>query len=193
MQFNNMYNLPNLPYQIMTYLATDTTEDAENIWKLLAYNDYGALSKPNLTFAQKMNLIWQDGKQDDCGVFFSPLIEDAIAESKCILKVYSYVANPINVYLSAMTYAFDFLYGGKMAMVEYNNIPVSRGDLFVKCLLSVLNGKNIGGIGLFAMDDNLSAYCGVKYVMGNQKTFTGVQVFLATQVGGGTEVENCEN
>lgn len=193
MKLNDMYNLPNLPYEIIKYLALSETEEAQNIWKMLAYNDYEALLKPNLTFSQKMDLVWRSGRQEDYGVFLTNLVEDAIPESKCVLKVYSYISNPVNIYLSAMTYAFDFLYGGKMSMVLYNNIPVNRGDLFVKCLLSVLNGVNIGGIGVFALDDDLSAYCGTKTVLANQKTFTGVQVFLATQVGGSSGANGCEN
>ena len=45
--YNSLSALPTIPYNILTYLATST--DAENLWKLLKYNGYDALSKPNLT------------------------------------------------------------------------------------------------------------------------------------------------
>ena len=48
-----MNMLPYIPYKILTYLALED----EILWKLLAYNDYDALSKPNLTFQEKMALI----------------------------------------------------------------------------------------------------------------------------------------
>lgn len=178
--YNSLSQLPNALYNITTYLALNN----ENIWKLLKYNSYDALSKPNLTMSEKMSFLWREGPQEDYGVFFTNLIEDAICESKCILKLYQYYihANP-NQFLSTAVYAFDFLYGGTMSLVEKDGIPVNRGDLFINEMLTTLNGAEIGGVGKMMFDDSLSRYIAARSVIGNSKTFTGVSLFMGTLMG----------
>lgn len=178
--FNSLSALPESLYHILEYLVVNN----ENIWKMLKYNSYDALSMPNLTNEEKMEFLWKTGKQDDYSVFFTNLIEDEICESKCILKIYTYYihANP-NAYLSTPTYAFDFLYGGKMSLVDKDGIPVSRGDLFIKEILSTLNGAEIGGVGKLQFNDDLSRYDAARTVIGNSKTFTGVVIYMSTLMG----------
>ena len=166
-----MSALPKALYNILEYLVT--AEAAEDIWKMLKYNDYYALSNPNLTMTEKLDLLWREGKQEDYGVFFTNLIEDAMCVSKCVLKMY----------LATPTFAFDILYGGQMSLVEKDGIPVNRGDLFINCLLSSLNGANIGGVGTLIFDDEQSRYDAARSVVGNSKTFTGVQIYLSTLMG----------
>lgn len=187
--YNSLSRLPTVPYNILTYLA----QNDEIIWKLLKYNDYEALSKPDLTFEEKLELIWRDGPQEEYGVFLTNLIEDAIAESKCILKCYQYYIHASALYNSTVVYAFDFLYGGKMALVNYNGIPVSRGDLFINRLLTVLNGVEVGGIGKLIFFDDMSRYDLARSIIGNSKTFTGVQIFLSTLIGDAGVQEPCGN
>lgn len=186
--YNSMSALPYIPYNILTYLANND----EILWKLLAYNSYDALSKPNLTFAQKMDLIWKTGPQEDFGVFLTPLVEDALPESKCILKLYDYYIHAVGLYQSTAVYAFDFLYGGKMSLVEYNGVPVSRGDLFVNRILEVLNGAYVGGVGKLMFYDEMSRYDLAKTTIGNSKTFTGMLLYMSVMVGdSGKATEDC--
>lgn len=180
--YNSMSALPKALYNILEYLVT--AEAAEDIWKMLKYNDYYALSNPNLIMTEKLDLLWREGKQENYGVFFTNLIEDAMCVSKCVLKMYHYYtyARPSS-YLATPTFAFDFLYGGQMSLVEKDGIPVNRGDLFINCLLSSLNGANIGGVGTLIFDDEQSRYDAARSVIGNSKTFTGVQIYLSTLMG----------
>ena len=179
--FNSLSALPSIPYNIMTYLAT--SPQAEDLWKMLAYNSYDALSKPSLTMSQKLDLLWRTGPQEDCGVFFTNLVEDAIPTSKCILKIYNYYDQPNELYAANVVYAFDFLYGGQMSLVERDGIPVSRGDLFISIMLDVLNGANVGGVGDMVWLTDASRYCAAKSTIGNSKTFTGVQLYIACKIG----------
>ena len=190
--YNSMSALPKALYNILQYLAT--SDSAEDIWKMLKYNDYYALSKPNLTVGEKLDLLWKTGAQEKYGVFFTNLIEDAICTSKCVLKIYHYYtyARP-SQYLSTPTFAFDFLYGGQMSLVDYEGTPVSRGDLFINRILTVLNGADVGGVGRLAFFDDMSRYVAGKAVVGNSKTFTGVQLFMAVNVGDSGVVSSCEN
>ena len=180
--FNRLTALPKVPYNILSYLALSPS--AENIWKMLKYNSYDALSQPNLSFDEKMDLVWREGTQEKFGVFFTNLVEDAITESKCIFKCYQYYihANP-NSYNSTVVYAFDFLYGGNMSLVGYEGVPVNRGDLFIHEVLKTLNGVDVGGVGKLIFDDNQSRYDAGRSVIGDSKKFTGVTLYLSTMIG----------
>ena len=189
--YNSMSSLPYLPYRIMVYLAKSTDPMADVFWKLLAYRDYKALTHDALTFEQKMKMVWAQGKQDTYSVFLTNLIEDAMAESKQIVKIYQYYIHPSELYYGTVVYAFDCLYGGTMALVEYNGIPVSRGDLFVNRILAVLNGADVGGVGKLTFFDDMSRYDLARSTIGNSKTFTGVQLYMSVNVGDTGEVVGC--
>lgn len=182
-----MSMLPNIPYNILTYLA----KEEQILWKLLAYNSYDALSKPDLTFSEKMDLIWKEGSQEPYSVFMTNIIDDAIPESKTILKIYNYYIHAKDLYLAPTVYAFDILYGPKMSLVDYNGIPVSRADLFVNRILTLLNGVEVGGVGKLVFFDDMSRYDLGRTVIGNSKTFTGYQLFLSVNVGDTGRDEGC--
>ena len=176
--YNSFSALPVIPYNIMKFLTQD-----EIIWKLLAYNDYEALSHDSLTFDEKMDMLWKVGPQEQYSVFLSNLIEDVIAESKTILKCYHYYSHADNLYTSSTVFAFDVLYGGQMALVDYNGIPVSRGDLMLNRIMDNLNGAYVGGVGQFMFYDDMSRYDLARSVIGNSKSFTGKQIFLSVIIG----------
>lgn len=187
--FNSMSALPLIPYNILLYLAKN--KEAEDIWKMLAYSSYDALSKPNLSLEEKTNLIWKNGSQEHFSIFLTPLVEDEITESKSIMKIYNYYIQPNNLFSSVVTYAFDFLYGGNMSMIEYEGTPVSRGDLFIHKILSVLNGADVGGVGRLSFSDDLSRYDVAKSTIGNSRSFTGVQLYMSVNVGDAPGVNEC--
>ena len=189
--YNSLSHLPTIQYNIMVYLAKSTDPTAEVFWKMLAYKDYKALSHEPLTFQQKMKLAWAQGKQDTYSVFLTNLIEDAMAESKQIVKIYQYYIHASELYTSTVVYAFDCLYGGQMSLVEYNGIPVNRGDLFIHCILTLLNGAEVGGVGKLMFLDDMSRYSAAKSTIGNNKTFTGVQLYMAVNVGDSGKVVDC--
>lgn len=190
--YNSLSRLPSIGYNIMVYLAKSTDPIADVFWKMLAYKDYKALSHDALTFQQKMKLVWAQGKQDNYSVFLTNLIEDAMAESKQIVKVYDYYIHASDLYTSTVVYAFDCLYGGQMSLVEYNGIPVSRGDLFIHCMLYLLNGAEVGGVGKLMFLDDMSRYSAARSTIGNDKTFTGVQLYMAVNVGDSGQENGCE-
>ena len=189
--YNSLSRLPTIPYNIMVYLAKSTDPIAEIFWKMLAYKDYKALSHEPLTFQQKMKLVWAQGKQDTYSIFLTNLIEDAMAESKQIVKIYQYYIHASELYTSIVVYAFDCLYGGQMSLVEYNGIPVNRGDLFIHCILALLNGVEVGGVGKLTFLDDMSRYSAARSTIGNNKTFTGVQLYMAVNVGDSGKVVDC--
>ncbi len=187
--YNSLSKLPNIPYNIIKYLAMND----EIIWKLMKYNSYDALHKPDLTLSEKLDMVWKDGKQEKFNVFFTNLVEDSIPESKCITKIYQYYIHASELFTSNVVYSFDFLYGGQMSLVEYNGIPVSRGDLFINRILEILNGADVGGVGSLVFLDDISRYSAAKSVVGNSKTFTGVCLYMVVKVGDAGKEYACGN
>ena len=103
--YNSMSALPFIPYRIMKHLALNE----EILWKLLKYNTYDALSRPDLTFQEKMALIWaKDDKQEKYNVFFTNLVEDAITDSKTIMKLYKFFADTDSIYLAMLCIRWTF-------------------------------------------------------------------------------------
>ena len=129
--YNSLSRLPTIPYNIMVYLAKSTDPIAEVFWKMLAYKDYKALSHEPLTFQQKMKLVWAQGKQDTYSVFLTNLIEDAMAESKQIVKIYQYYIHASELYTSTVVYAFYCLYRRQMRLADFNGTTLYRGELFI--------------------------------------------------------------
>lgn len=188
---NSFSRLPSVAYNILMYLTTQPS--AEDLWKMLKYNDYDCLSYPNLTLEEKLELIWKNGNQEQFSVFLTPLVEDAITESKSILKVYNYYIHNNEKFYSSVIYAFDFLYGGNMSLIDYKGIPASRGDVFIHCLLSTLNGAEVDGVGKMSFEDEISRYNLARATLGNERTFTGVQVYMAVRIGDTGLISNCDD
>lgn len=185
--FNSLSRLPEAPYSILKFLALNN----ENIWKMIKYNSYDALSYPNLTLEEKLSYIWKSGKQEDFSVFLTNIVGDAICEEKCILKCYDYYISATDAYIATPIFSFDFLYGVTMALVEKDGIPVNRGDLFIHEILNTLNGVEIGGIGKLMFNKNQSRYDFARSVIADSKKFTGVQIYLSTNMGDAGGVKSC--
>lgn len=179
MLYNKYEFMPYIPYKIVEYLATNN----ENLWKILKYNDYDCLSKPNLTFEEKIALIWNtEGNQENYSIFFSQLVENMIPDSKSILKIYKVLTTPRNTIQAVGSYEFDILYGGKIALVEYNGIPCNRGDVVEAEILRTLNGADVGGVGMLQFNTKLSTASRSSLNLGNSKTFTGTSLVLSVEL-----------
>ena len=185
--YNSLSQLPQAPYKILEFLAKNN----ENIWKMIKYNSYDALSHDNLTMTEKLSYIWKTGVQEDYSVFLTNIIGDAICEEKCVLKCYDYYINADSLYIATPVFAFDFLYGVTMALVEKDGIPVNRGDLFINEILNTLNGVEIGGIGKLMFNKNQTRYDFARSVIADSKNFTGVQIYMSTNMGDSGSVISC--
>lgn len=60
MAFNSYDEMPQLPYKIIEVLLTDKSQASEDFWKVLHYLDLYSLDKDNLTYEEKLSLIWKD-------------------------------------------------------------------------------------------------------------------------------------
>lgn len=188
--FNKFDSMPKIPYKIIEHLMSSTNESSENIWKLLYYNTSDALSQPNLTFDQKKSIIWKGKEpQNNFNIYLTYLVENMQLETKSILKVYKVDGNPINRNISTVCYEIDILIGGKIAIVDWDNVPCNRAELIETMLLQTLNGVDVNGAGFFQYNNELSGLCGSRFNIGNNSTFTGISLVFAVQVANNYDTE----
>ena len=69
---NNFGNVPMIPNQIVDALLDETSQEAEDFWKLLYYSTQDALYKPNLTKKEKIKMVWAgDSIENNYHVFYN--------------------------------------------------------------------------------------------------------------------------
>ena len=176
--FNKFTSLPFIPYRIIVELTKN-----DNFFKLLKYNTYNALSMPNLSEDEKLELICRDfDDMHNYNIFLTNIEPNELVSSKTILKLYRYDTLPENQVLSTICYKFDILYGTKNALVEYQGVPCPRVDLMEMELMKTLNGADVAGVGFLQFNHDLSRLCRSTLNIGNNYTFTGTSIVMATQM-----------
>lgn len=176
--FNKFTSLPFIPYKIVVALM-----DNDNFFKLLKYNTYNALSKPNLTEDEKAEMICTDvDDMQNYNIFLTNVEPNELVSSKTILKIYRYDTYPENGTLATVSYRFDILYGTKNAIVNYKGVPCSRADVMEMELMKTLNGADVAGVGMLQFNHELSRLSRSTLNIGNNYTFTGTSIIMATQL-----------
>lgn len=175
---NKFLSMPFIPFKIVMALL-----DNDNFCKLIYYNTIDALDRPNLTVAQKRAMIW-DGQDDmeHYNIFLTNVQPNEETENRTVMKVYRYVTDPINRNIATVAYAFDILFGSKIPLVRYNGITCNRGDVIEMEIMRTLNGEDVAGVGYLQYDNDLTALCRSRVGVGNNYTFTGLSIIMATQI-----------
>lgn len=186
--YNDFISMPYIPYRIIEYLAYNN----ENLWKILKYNTYDCLSEEDLTFEEKMGLIWShESNQEDYRIFFTALVENMIPTSETMLKIYKDITIPQSRVNAIAGYEFDILYGGKISLIEYNGVPCNRGDVCEAEILSTLNGVEIGGVGRLEFNIEKISASRSALNIGDNKNFTGTSLLLAIDISDIGDDESC--
>jgi hypothetical protein len=195
MAFNNFSEMPDLPYKIIEVLLTDTSQDAEDFWKLLKYTEVNALKQKNLTLKEKKAMIWQgESIEQNFNVFLKPLIGSAMdsAEAQTQLRLYRYNTVPTTQFEAIVCFEADFVTNEKTSLVRRNKILCERTDVMEALFLSVMNGRDIEiGSGVFQFNRELSRSCNSQLNIGNSKSFYGRSLILALQFVGADSGGGC--
>lgn len=168
---------PTFSYRIIEHLMTD--KKAETLWKLLKYNDADISKKPNLTQQEKAALIYKGiGTEDDFSVFMDYMSTDAVATVKTFLRIY-----PGDVYPITRTTGIQ---GINLEVFTHHTINhmsdyQTRVEKIVQILLDVLNGADIGGLGVLYFDAKASYMCRITTAGSNP--FKGKVITMAVNVG----------
>ena len=185
MAFNNYKEMPQLPYKIIATLLTEESKSAEDFWKLLKYADVEALSKPNLTYDEKVALIWRgDSIEQNYNVFLKPLIGSSMddAEAQTQLRVFRFTTQPVTRFEAVMTIEADFITNEKTCLVYQDGLLCERTDLMESLFLDVMNGRDIEiGSGVVMFDRELSRSCNSQLNIGISKSFYGRSLVMALE------------
>ena len=185
MAFNDYKEMPQIPYKVIATLLTEESESAENFWKLLKYADVDALSKPNLSYDEKLDLVWKgDSIEQNYNVFLKPLVGSSMddAEAQTQLRVFRYTTQPVTRFEAVMTIEADFITNEKTCLVYQDGLLCERTDLMESLFLDVMNGRDIEiGSGVVMFDRELSRSCNSQLNIGNSKSFYGRSLVMALE------------
>ena len=170
-------SMPNVSYKIIEYLITNPK--AEIIWKLLKYNDADAYTRPNLTQKEKASLIYKgEAIQADYRVFFDFMMDDAETEMNTILRIYPAEVYPINRVTGLCTINLEVFTHSK---INHLSNYTTRVDVIIQTLIDVLNGADIGGVGVLFFDNQASRYDKIQTI--GQKPYKGKLLKMSVNMG----------
>lgn len=151
--YNDYKDFPNLAYNAIKLLIAEN----QTIWKLLAYNDYMAFQKPDLTHAEKAALIY-NGNEDETKfrVFQDIGQPDVWTHEACVLRISPYSIYPDNHIVGTIGVMFEIYCHYK---INHLGNYTTRIDTVAQQLIEVFNGAEIGGIGRLFFDRRASADC----------------------------------
>lgn len=193
--FNSFKEVPEFPYRIIEALLTSKEDMVEKFWKLLKYADVEALDKPNLTYDEKLELVWTgDSIEQNYAVFLKPMVGSAIdtASAQTQLRLYRYTISPTTQFESIICFEADFVTNEKTCLVYNDGILCERTDLMETMFLDIMNGRDINiGSGVITFSRELSRSCNSQLTMGNSKTFYGRSLVFALDFIGAETGGNC--
>jgi len=179
--------------------------DDERIWKLLKYNTRDALTKPNLTKKEKAKLIYRGEKDvsqsDEKRVFMQSYLEDSFVIQCSLIKIYidsvvpqTHLISTVNVCIDIMSHSkTQVVYNDASDEIEYPDEyrPIegeimykNRNTLLLKCLLSVLNGRDIAGVGMLQFNQQLSPFSQSRSGIFDNRQFNGSKNIFCFQTSG---------
>ena len=185
MAFNDYSEMPQIPYQIIATLLTEKSQLAEDFWKLLKYADADALDKDNLTYEEKIAIVWRgESIEQKFNVFLKPLVGSSLdtAEAQTQLRIFRYTTMPTSRFEAIMTIEADFITNEKTCLVYQDGILCERTDLMEALFLDIMNGRDIEiGSGVVMFDRELSRSCNSQLNIGNSKSFYGRSLVMALE------------
>ena len=183
--YNSFQEMPQMPYKIVAALLTETSKSAEDFWKLLKYADVDALDKDNLTYDEKVALIWTGNSiEQNYNVFLKPLVGSSLdtAEAQTQLRIFRFTTMPTNQYEAIITIEADFITNEKTALVYQDGYLCERTDIMESLFLDIMNGRDIEiGSGFLVFNRELSRSCNSQLNIGNSKTFYGRSLVMALE------------
>lgn len=201
--FNRFVNLDSIEERIINYLMNSKDVDAERLWKLLRYNDINALSHDNLTREEKSKLIYrgEESQSDDKRVFMQSYLEDKFVVQCSLMKIYVDSVVPTNHLLSIVNVGIDLMSHNKTQIVisdsfdelenpntyrpiEENVIYKNRNTLMLKCLLSVLNGATVEGVGQLQFNQQLSVFSQSRSGIFDNRQYNGSKNIISVNMSG---------
>lgn len=173
--YNTYDSLPNISYNIITYLFSN-----DNLFKLLKYSSSDALNQPNLTNSEKANLIYNG--QTDASTFRlyqDPFTDDAFDTMCSMIRVFPYYINPVNRVSGIVDVVFEVITHVK---VNYLSNYQTRIPYMTQQIISSLNGKEVGALGVMSFDRSISSGNTSKLNIYNNRNYIGQTTIMNVRV-----------
>jgi hypothetical protein len=176
--YNQFTGISNLPYNIIGKVLTTN----ENIWKLLKYPGNDALSKTNLTLAEKRVMMYKGEEITTTSpyrVFTVRFVDDAFELEQTQLRVYIGRISPSNSVRGKVDFGIDVMCHNKIAIL---NTYQNRCDVLFEEIMKTLNGKEIGGLGnlYFNVDASSTNVANLSYF---NEWYQGYRIVMSTNYG----------
>jgi len=211
--FNRFQNLDGIEAKIIMHLVNSNSKHAQNFWKILKYNDLYALSQPNLTQAERLELVCNDnGESVKKRLFLAPFVDDAWQEQCSSVYIYVDRIHYDNHMAATVGVAVETVVHSKISAVvgdgdqvlnpqanpndsdKEGNIVVAfknRATVLLKCLLAELNGLYLDGIGYLQANQELDSKSATELSLWNSRSFFGHRTELYMKMSGVSGNSNC--
>lgn len=211
--YNRFVNLDSVEFRIIDFLAKSENKYAENLFKILKYNSEDCLHKDNLSYEEKMSLLYKNnGDASDERIYMSPYIDDAYTVQSSHLHIYVYSVIPQNHIISTVNIGIETIVHNKISNIYgdaslYNSqsnpselgpngepiiIYKSRASELLKCVLAALNGSFVAGVGTLQFNSQLTgSESKAKMSLWNGKKFFGHMTILSTMMSGASVTPGC--
>lgn len=211
--YNRFVNLDSVEYRIVDFLAKSDNKYANNLFKILKYDTEDCLSKDNLTYGEKMKLLYRNnGDASTERVFMAPYVDDAFEMQSSHLHIYIHSVFPINHITSTVNVGIETIVHNKIsniygdaAMYDPKTNPSeidadgqptilykSRATEMLKCVLAALNGSFINGVGTLKFDSTVKGGTdAAKMSLWNGKKFFGHSIVMSTLISGVSNSPGC--
>lgn len=169
-------DMPNFSYAIMESLFQNS--EAEMIWKLLKYNDADAWKKNNLTLEEKRKLVYNGvGNQNEYSIYLDFMMDDSVEDEKSFLRIYPGMIYPANRTVGICDINFEVFSHSK---INHLSNYKTRVDMIIQLLLQVLNGYDIGGLGVLYFDADRGSNNKVQII--GTKPYKGKLLIMSTNI-----------
>lgn len=211
-EYNRFDNLDGAEDKIIYYLISEKNKTPEQLkyvhtlWRLLYYDDIRALindkNHPLPTYKQIEKLICNDETlQSPYRIFRMPYIVETEEEESSILRVFVDRIMPTNHLIAQVNFGVDILVHSKLTnvlnpitddndevinvnelkpLVQYKN----RATTMLKCVLALLNGAYISGIGSLVFSREPNRFVESKMGLMNNRTVYGYRTIFSCQMSG---------
>ena len=144
--YNDFKQFSKLSYSCISKMINEN----ELIWKLLKHTDPDAWNFPNLTYEEKVSLIYT-GQQDSSmyKVFMDGKQPDVLMEECTLVRIMPHYAVGLNRTVGYIEVSMEVFSHYKINhMTNYQ----TRIDTITEELLGLFNGSDVGGLGLMSFD-----------------------------------------
>lgn len=209
--YNRLTNLDNIEYKIVDFLARSDSKYANYLWKILKYDDQDCLSRENLSYKDKMELLYtNNGESTQSRVFMTPYVDDSWDEQTSHLHIFVNRVFPTNHLTSKVEVCFEIIVHNKIGVIfgdasEFNpeSNPVelkdgqpvilykNRASEMLKDIVATLNGAMVNGVGMFQFNMELSPEERASSTVWNGKKFYGYKLTMSTIMSGVSQTDDC--